>query len=110
MTLITSVSVETCDRSRRADFSWHLIVPDEARIRRKSANPYMEAVITDPGLQPMSTKAARSQDLSVADGRSLEKKKRGAFRVLQADHRGMPGRRTKEAGRAVCNFLALLTI
>jgi dGTPase len=55
--LITSVSVEFCKGSRRADFSWRLIVPDEARILSVLCKSVIwEAGITDPRVAAMSAK------------------------------------------------------
>jgi dGTPase len=111
--LITSVSVEACDRSCRADFSWRLIVPDEARILSELCKSVIwEAVITDPRVAVMSTKGREIlRDLfQLLMEEVLEKKSVALFpRYYRPIVEACLGGGQMEAGRAVCNFLALLT-
>jgi len=111
--LITSVSVQPCSGSRRADFSWQLIVPGEARILSVLCKSVIwEAVITDPRVAAMSTKGREIvRDLfQLLMQEVLEKQSVALFPryyrpIIEECFRGGQ----MEAGRAVCNFLALLT-
>jgi dGTPase len=111
--LITSVSVKPCLCGRRADFSWRLIVPDEARILSVICKSVIwEAVITDPRVAAMSTKGREIlRDLfQLLMVEVLEKKSVALFPryyrpIIEECFEG----EESEAGRAVCNFLALLT-
>lgn len=111
--LITSVNVAASRGSRRADFSWHLIVPPEARILSVLCKSVIwEAVITDPRVAAMSTKGREIlRDLfQLLVGEVLDKKSVTLFpryyRPIIED--ALEGGQM-EAARAVCNFLALLT-
>lgn len=111
--LITSVSVKEFQNSKRADFSWRLIVPSEARILSVLCKSVIwEAVITDPRVAAMSTKGREIlRDLfQLLMGEVLDKKSVSLFPryyrpIIEDSLEG--GQR--EAARAVCNFLALLT-
>jgi dGTPase len=111
--LITSVSVETSPGRRRADFSWRLIVPDEARILSVLCKSVIwEAVITDPRVAAMSTKGREilRELFHLLMEEVLEKKSVALFPryyrpIVEGSLEGGP----MEAARAVCNFLALLT-
>jgi dGTPase len=111
--LITSVSVKEFRNSERADFSWRLIVPSEARILSVLCKSVIwEAVITDPRVAAMSTKGREIlRDLfQLLMGEVLDKKSVSLFPryyrpIIEDSLEG--GQR--EAARAVCNFLALLT-
>ena len=111
--LITSVSGKSCGGTRRSDFSWRLIVPDEARILSVLCKSVIwEAVITDPRVAAMSTKGREIlRDLfqllmeEVIEKRSVVLFPR-YYRPLIED---CLGGGQMEAARAVCNFLALLT-
>jgi dGTPase len=111
--LITSVSVEPCSSGRRADFSWRLLVPGEARILSVLCKSVIwEAVITDPRVAAMSTKGQEIlRDLfQLLMGEVLEKKSVALFpRYYRPIIEECLGGGQMEAGRAVCNFLALLT-
>jgi dGTPase len=111
--LITSVSVEECSGSRRADFSWRLIVPDEARILSVLCKSVIwEAVITDPRVAAMSTKGREIlRDLfQLLMEEVLEKKSVTLFpRYYRPLIEDCLGGGQMEAARAVCNFLALMT-
>ena len=111
--LITSVSVEPCSGSRRADFSWRLIVPDESRILSVLCKSVIwEAVITDPRVAAMSTKGREIlRDLfQLLMEEVLEKRSAVLFpRYYRPIIEECLGGGQMEAARAVCNFLALLT-
>ena len=111
--LITSVSVEACRGSRRADFSWRLIVPDEARILSVLCKSVIwEAVITDPRVAAMSTKGREIlRDLfQLLMEEVIEKRSVVLFpRYYRPLIEECLGGGQMEAARAVCNFLALLT-
>ncbi len=111
--LITSVSVETSSDSRRADFSWHLIVPHEARILSVLCKSVIwEAVITDPRVAAMSTKGREIlRDLfQLLLEEVLEKKSVALFpRYYRPIIEECMEAGQMEAARAVCNFLALMT-
>jgi dGTPase len=111
--LITAVSVEACAGSSRADFSWRLIVPDEARIMSVLCKSVIwEAVITDPRVAVMSTKGREIlRDLfQLLMEEVLEKESAALFpRYYRPIVEECFGGGQMEAGRAVCNFLALLT-
>jgi dGTPase len=111
--LIISVSVEPCRGGRRADFSWHLIVPDEARILSVLCKSVIwEAVITDPRVAAMSAKGREIlRDLfQLLLEEVLEKKSSALFpRYYRSIIEDCFGGGQMEAARAVCNFLALLT-
>jgi dGTPase len=111
--LITSVSVEPCGGSRRADFSWRLIVPDESRILSVLCKSVIwEAVITDPRVAAMSTKGREIlRDLfQLLMEEVLEKRSAVLFpRYYRPTIEECLGGGQMEAARAVCNFLALLT-
>ncbi len=111
--LITSVSVKPCTCSRRADFSWRLIVPDEARILAVICKSVIwEAVITDPRVAAMSTKGREIlRDLfQLLMAEVMEKKSVALFpRYYRPIIEECLGGGQSEAGRAICNFLALLT-
>lgn len=111
--LITSVSVEPCPDSRRADFAWKLRVPAEARILSVLCKAVIwEAVITDPRVAAVSTKGREIlRDLfhllfeEVVEKRSVALFPRYYRPILEEIADGDPG----AAAREVCNFLALLT-
>ncbi|MBN1569064.1 MAG: dNTP triphosphohydrolase [Acidobacteria bacterium] len=111
--LITSVSVESCPGTRRADFSWRLIVPDEARILSVLCKSVIwEAVITDPRVAAMSAKGREIlRDLfqllmeEVINKKSVVLFPRYYRPIIEECLEGGQ----MEAARAVCNFLALLT-
>lgn len=111
--LITAVTVEACPGSSRADFSWRLIVPAEARIMSVLCKSVIwEAVITDPRVAVMSTKGREIlRDLfHLLMEEVLEKESAALFpRYYRPAVEECFGRGQMEAGRAVCNFLALLT-
>ena len=111
--LIVSVSVEARGGSRRADFSWDLAVPDEARILSVLCKSVIwEAVITDPRVAAMSTKGREIlRDLfHLLLEEVLEKKSSALFpRYYRPTIEDCFGAGQMEAGRAVCNYLALLT-
>jgi dGTPase len=111
--LITSVSVESCSNSRRADFSWCLIVPDEARILSVLCKSVIwEAVITDPRVAAMSAKGREIlRDLfHLLMEEVLVKKSVTLFpRYYRPIIEECLGGGQMEAARAVCNFLALMT-
>ena len=111
--LITSVSVESCSGSRRSDFSWHLIVPDESRILSVLCKSVIwEAVITDPRVAAMSTKGREIlRDLfQLLMEEVLEKRSAVLFpRYYRPIIEECLGGGQMDAARAVCNFLALLT-
>ncbi len=111
--LITSVSIEECPGSRRADFSWRLIVPKESRILSVICKSVIwEAVITDPRVAAMSTKGREIlRDLfQLLLEEVLEKKSDALFpRYYRPIIEECLDGNQMEAGRAVCNFLALLT-
>ena len=111
--LITSVSVEACRGSRRADFSWRLIVPNEARILSVLCKSVIwEAVITDPRVAAMSTKGREIlRDLfQLLMEEVIEKRSVVLFpRYYRPLIEECLGGGQMEAARAVCNFLALLT-
>jgi dGTPase len=111
--LITSVSVEPRSGSRRSDFSWHLVVPHEARILSVICKSVIwEAVITDPRVAAMSTKGREIlRDLfQLLLEEVLGKKSVSLFPRYYRPivEECLKGGRT-EAARAVCNFLALMT-
>jgi dGTPase len=111
--LITSVSVESHTGSRRSDFSWHLVVPHEARILSVICKSVIwEAVITDPRVAAMSTKGREIlRDLfqllleEVLDKKSVSLFPRYYRPIIEECLKGGQ----MEAARAVCNFLALMT-
>ncbi len=111
--LITSVSVREFPRGRRADFSWRLIVPPEARILSVLCKSVIwEAVITDPRVAAMSTKGRELlRDLfhllmeEVLEKNSVALFPRYYRPIIEESLEGGQ----MEAARAVCNFLALLT-
>ncbi len=111
--LITSVSVEDSSGNRRADFSWHLVVPDEARILSALCKSVIwEAVITDPRVAAMSTKGREIlRDLfHLLLGEVVRKKSPTLFpRYYRSTIEDCMEKGELEAARAVCNFLALLT-
>jgi dGTPase len=111
--LITSVSVESLGRSRRADFSWHLIVPHEARILSVLCKSVIwEAVITDPRVAAMSTKGREilRELFQLLFEEVLDKKSVALFpRYYRPIVEECLEGGQMEAARAVCNFLALLT-
>jgi dGTPase len=111
--LITSVSVESRNGSRRADFSWHLIVPHEARILAVLCKSVIwEAVITDPRVAAISTKGREIlRDLfhllmeEVSEKRSVALFPRYYRPIVEESMTGGQN----EMARAICNFLALMT-
>ncbi len=111
--LITSVSVEPVPGCRRADFSWRLIVPSDARILSLLCKSIIwEAVITDPRVAAMSTKGKEIlRDLFHLLLDELVQKK--SFALFPRYYRPIIERCLEkgelEAARGVCNFLALLT-
>jgi dGTPase len=111
--LITSVSVKPCSGNRRADFSWRLVVPDESRILSVLCKSVIwEAVITDPRVAAMSAKGREIlRDLfHLLMEEVLEKKSSDLFpRYYRPIIEDCLKGGQMEAGRAVCNFLALLT-
>jgi dGTP triphosphohydrolase len=111
--LITSVSVEACGGSRRADFSWRLIVPQEARILSVLCKSVIwEAVITDPRVAAISTKGREIlRDLfQLLLEEVLEKRSVALFpRYYRPIVEECLDGGQMEAARAICNFLALMT-
>jgi dGTPase len=111
--LITSVSVEACGGSRRADFSWRLIVPQEARILSELCKSVIwEAVITDPRVAAISTKGREIlRDLfHLLMEEVLEKRSVALFpRYYRPIIEECLGEGQMEVARAICNFLALMT-
>jgi dGTPase len=111
--LITSVSIEACSGSRRADFSWRLIVPQEPRLLSTLCKSVIwEAVITDPRVAAISTKGREIlRDLfQLLMEEVLEKKSVALFpRYYRPIVEECLGGGQMEAARAVCNFLALMT-
>jgi dGTPase len=111
--LITCVSVSKLAGSRRADFSWRLVVPDEARILSVLCKSIIwEAVITDPRVAAMSTKGKEIlQDLfDLLLGELVNKKNVALFpRYYRPIIEESLEKGDLEAARGVCNFLALLT-
>lgn len=111
--LITSATVESRIGSKRADFSWHLAVPQESRILSVICKSVIwEAVITDPRVAAMSTKGREIlRDLfQLLLEEVLEKKSVALFPryyrpIVEECLDGGP----VEAARTVCNFLALMT-
>ncbi len=111
--LIISVSVESCGGCRRSDFSWNLAVPDEARVLSVLCKSVIwEAVITDPRVAAMSTKGREIlrdlfhlllEEVCVKKSSSLFPRyyRPTIEECFEGGH--------KEAARAICNFLALLT-
>jgi dGTPase len=111
--LITSVSARRRSGSRREDFCWDLEIPDEARILSVLCKSVIwEAVITDPRVAVMSTKGREIlRDLfQLLMEEVLEKRSAVLFpRYYRPIVEECLGGGQMEAGRAVCNFLALLT-
>ncbi|MEJ2244628.1 MAG: hypothetical protein P8Y80_00875 [Acidobacteriota bacterium] len=111
--LITSVSAKEFRNSKRADFAWRLIVPSEARILSVLCKSVIwEAVITDPRVAAMSTKGREIlRDLfQLLMGEVLDKKSVSLFpRYYRPIIEDSLSGGQREAARAVCNFLALLT-
>jgi dGTPase len=111
--LITSVSIQFCKGSRRADYSWRLIVPQESRILSVLCKSVIwEAVITDPRVAAMSTKGREIlRDLfQLLMEEVLEKKSVALFpRYYRPIIEECLAGGKMEAARAICNFLALLT-
>jgi dGTPase len=111
--LVTSVSVEFFPEEVRPDFSWRLMVPDEARILSVLCKSIVwEAVITDPRVAAMTTKGKEIlQDLfRLLMTELTEKQSCDLFpRYYRPIIEECMGRGEMEAARAVCNFLALLT-
>jgi dGTPase len=111
--LITSVSVRPVPGAPRADFSWHLDVPPEARILSLVCKSIIwEAVITDPRVAAMSTKGKEIlRDLFHLLLEELVL--RGSVALFPRYYRPIVeqciGKGELEAARGVCNFLALLT-
>jgi dGTPase len=111
--LITSVSVEARPGNRRSDYSWHLVVPQEARILSSICKSVIwEAVITDPRVAAISTKGREIlRDLfqllleEVLDKKSVALFPRYYRPIVEECLDGGQ----MEAARAVCNFLALMT-
>jgi dGTPase len=111
--LITSVSVEVRSGSARADYSWRLVVPHEARILSVLCKSVIwEAVIIDPRVAAMSTKGREIlRDLfqllleEVLEKRSVALFPRYYRPIVEECLEGGQ----MEAARAVCNFLALMT-
>jgi dGTPase len=111
--LITSVSVKSTSGGRRADFAWHLVVPNESRILSVLCKSVIwEAVITDPRVAAMSTKGREMlRDLFHLLLEEVLKKKSVALfpRYYRPIIEESLGKGQGEAARAVCNFLALMT-
>jgi dGTP triphosphohydrolase len=111
--LITSVTVETGAGGLRSDFSWRLMVPDESRILSVLCKSVIwEAVITDPRVAAMSAKGREIlRDLfHLLMEEILVKKSCDLFpRYYRPIVEECLNGGQMEAGRAVCNFLALLT-
>jgi dGTPase len=111
--LITAVSVEPRKDSRRADFSWQLIVPSEVRILAVLCKSVIwEAVITDPRVAAVSTKGREIlRDLfQLFLEEVLEKKSVALFpRYYRPIIEECFDGDQKEAAREICNFLALMT-
>jgi dGTPase len=111
--LITSASVERHSKCRRADFAWHLIIPDEARILAVLCKSIIwEAVITDPRVAAISTKGKEIlRDLfHLLLEELVERKSYSLFpRYYRPIIEESMGKGEMEAARGLCNFLALLT-
>jgi len=97
----------------RADFSWHLIVPNEARILAVLCKSVIwEAVITDPRVAAINTKGREIlRDLfnllmeEVLEKRSVSLFPRYYRPIMEESLKAGPN----DVARAVCNFLALMT-
>ena len=111
--LITSATVKSSSSGKRADFSWHLVVPQESRVLSVICKSVIwEAVITDPRVAAMSTKGREIlRDLfHLLLEEVLEKKSVALFpRYYRPIVEECLDGGQKEAARAVCNFLALMT-
>jgi dGTPase len=111
--LITSAAVKSRRGRRRADFAWRLAVPKESRILSVICKSVIwEAVITDPRVAAMSTKGREIlRDLfQLLLEEVLEKKSVALFpRYYRPIIEECLEGGAKEAARAVCNFLALMT-
>lgn len=111
--LITSVSVEFCGGSRRSDFSWRLVVPDESRILSVVCKSVIwEAVITDPRVAATMAKGREilRELFHLLMEEVVEKRSANLFpRYYRPTIEESLEGGEKEAGRAICNFLALLT-
>ncbi len=111
--LITSATVESSSGSKRADFSWHLAVPQESRILSVICKSVIwEAVITDPRVAAMSTKGREIlRDLfQLLLEEVLEKRSVALFpRYYRPIVEKCLDGGSMEAARTVCNFLALMT-
>ncbi len=111
--LVISVSVESCAGSRRPDFAWNLLVPNESRILSVLCKAVVwEAVITDPRVAAMSMKGREVLDdlFHLLLGELIEKRSISLFpRSYRPIIEECVGQGELEAARGVCNFLALLT-
>lgn len=111
--LVTVVAVEPLPGRHRADYSWRLAVPVEAKILAVLCKAIVwEAVITDPRVAAMSTKGKEIlHDLFyLLLAEVVEKQSDAIFpRYYRPIIEECMGRGEMEAARSVCNFLALLT-
>jgi dGTPase len=111
--LITVVTIRSRPGAHRSDYSWALVVPDEARTLSALCKAVIwEAVITDPRVAVMTTKGKEIlHDLFyLLLGEVVEKKSFVLFpRYFRPIIEEAMGKGELEAARGVCNFLALLT-
>jgi dGTPase len=111
--LVLAVSVRPLPGSRRADYSWTLVVPDEARILSVLCKSIVwEAVITDPRVAAMSMKGKEivRELFYLLLGELVQKKSFAIFpRYYRPIIQKCMAKGELEAARGVCNFLALLT-
>jgi dGTPase len=111
--LITSVSLEHIRGTRRPDYCWRLIVPDESRILSSLCKSVVwEAVITDPRVAAMTAKGKEilSDLFHLLMDEIVERRSCVLFpRYYRATIEEAMAKGELESARAVCNFLALLT-
>ena len=111
--LVTSVAVAPVRGSRRPDYAWRLIVPDEARILSVVCKSIVwEAVITDPRVAAMTTKGKEilRELFYLLLGELVEKRSYAIFpRYYRPMVEECVGKGEREAARSVANFLGLLT-
>jgi dGTP triphosphohydrolase len=111
--LVLSVSVRPVPGRRRTDYSWTLVVPDEARILSVLCKSVIwEAVITDPRVAAMSMKGKEilRELFYLLLGELVQKKSFAVFpRYYRPIIQECMAKGELETARGVCNFLALLT-
>ncbi len=111
--LVTSVTVQRVTGSRREDYAWRLVVPEEARIISVLCKAIIwEAVIIDPRVAAMSTKGKEIlRDLfHLLLAELVEKKSLALFPLFYRPviEECLAGGELR-AARGVCDFLAQLT-